>query len=284
MTYWVVQIVNGLSFGMVLFMISSGLSLIFGLMRIINLAHGCFYVWGVYVSLVILQATNNFLLSIMLGSLAIGILGMILQRFFLYRFQHSESSQVLLTLGFTFALSDLALWIWGGQHRAIVKPPIIGWSLDVGGMSFPFYRLIVIAVGVLVTIGLWVFQERTKVGALVRAGVDDSEMARGLGINVPLLFTGIFGLGAFLSAFGGIAGGLLTGIYPGAEWEILLLAMAVLILGGLGSLKGALVGSLFVALVDNFGRILFPEFALFTVFVPVAIILAFRPTGFFGKP
>ncbi len=283
MTYWVVQIVNGLSFGMVLFMISSGLSLIFGLMRIINLAHGCFYVWGVYVSLVILKATNNFLLSIMLGSLAIGILGVILQRFFLYRFQRSESSQVLLTLGFTFALSDLALWIWGGQHRAIPKPPVIGWSLAVGGMSFPFYRLIVIVVGVLVAIGLWVFQERTKVGALVRAGVDDSEMARGLGINVPLLFTGIFGLGAFLSAFGGIAGGLLTGIYPGAEWEILLLAMAVLILGGLGSLKGALVGSLFVALVDNFGRILFPEFALFTVFVPVAIILAFRPTGFFGK-
>jgi branched-chain amino acid transport system permease protein len=143
--------------------------------------------------------------------------------------------------------------------------------------------LIIVFIGILVAIGLWLFQEKTIMGAMVRAGVDDPEMALGLGINVPVLFTLIFSLGALLSAFGGVIGGLLTGISPGAEWEVLLLAMAVLILGGLGSLKGAFLGSLFVGLVDNFGRILIPDLSLFTVFAPVAIVLAFKQKGFFGK-
>jgi branched-chain amino acid transport system permease protein len=182
-----------------------------------------------------------------------------------------------------FILEDLALLIWGGEHREIPKPPLFAGVLEIGDLSFPTYRLIIIATGALVAIGLWLFQEKTIMGATVRASVDDPEMAGGLGINVPALFTLIFCLGSFLSAFGGAMGGLLTGIYPGAEWEVLLLAMAVLILGGLGSLKGAFGASLLVGLIDNFGRVLIPELALFTVFAPVALVLGFKQTGFFGK-
>lgn len=283
MSYWIVQIANGISFGMVLFMIAAGLSLIFGLMRIVNLAHGCFYVLGAYVAVTIMQSTNSYLLAIVVGPMAVAIIGLIMQRIFLYRFQGNPLSQVLLTLGFVFIFADLALLIWGGEHRQLAKSSLLQGSLVIGDIGFPLYRLIIIAIGVLLAIGLWFFQERTKVGVLVRAGVEDAEMACGLGINVPLLFTGVFALGALISGFGGVIGGILTGIYPGAEWEILLLAMAVVILGGLGSLKGAFVGSLFVGLVDNFGRILVPELAMFTIFAPVAIVLAFRPTGFFGK-
>jgi branched-chain amino acid transport system permease protein len=283
MSYWIVQTMNGISFGMVLFVIAAGLSLIFGLMRVVNLAHGCFYALGAYLAITILQWTGSYLLSIVVAPCGVAILGMIMQRFFLHRFTKTPLSQVLLTLGFVFILEDLALLIWGGEHREIPKPPLFAGVLEIGDLSFPTYRLIIIATGALVAIGLWLFQEKTIMGATVRASVDDPEMAGGLGINVPALFTLIFCLGSFLSAFGGAMGGLLTGIYPGAEWEVLLLAMAVLILGGLGSLKGAFGASLLVGLIDNFGRVLIPELALFTVFAPVALVLGFKQTGFFGK-
>jgi len=283
MGYWIVQTMNGISFGMVLFVIAAGLSLIFGLMRIVNLAHGCFYALGAYLAIAILQWTGSYFLSMVAGPCGVAILGMIMQRFFLHRFPKKPLSQILLTLGFVFILEDLALLIWGGEHREIPKPPLFAGVLEIGDMSFPTYRLIIIATGILLAIGLWLFQEKTIMGATVRASVDDPEMAGGLGINVPALFTLIFCLGSLLSAFGGAMGGLLTGIYPGAEWEVLLLAMAVLILGGLGSLKGAFLASLFVGLVDNFGRVLIPNLALFTVFAPVALVLAFKQTGFFGK-
>jgi branched-chain amino acid transport system permease protein len=274
---------NGISFGMVLFVIAAGLSLIFGLMGIVNLAHGCFYALGAYFAVTMTQWTDSYVLSIIAGPIGAAIIGIVMQRFFLYRFTNKPLSQVLLTLGFVFIFEDLALVIWGGEHREIPKPSLLTGVLEIGDTSFPIYRLIIIATGILLAIGLWLFQEKTRMGAIVRASVDDPEMARGLGINVPALFTLIFCLGSFLSAFGGAIGCLLTGIYPGAEWEVLLLAMAVLILGGLGSLKGAFGASLFVGLVDTFGRVLIPDLALFTVFAPVALVLAFKHTGFLGK-
>jgi branched-chain amino acid transport system permease protein len=283
MSFWLVQTLNGVTFSMVLFLITAGLTLIFGLMRIINLAQGCFYLLGVLIGFSVVQSTNSFLLCLFFGIVAIGILGIIMQRFFLYRFQDDHEGQVLLTLGFVFILSDLALLIWGGEPKLLPKPPLFEGSVEIGTNFFAIYRLIMILTGVLIAIGLWLFIGRTKMGALIRAGADDIEMARGLGIRIPLLFTAVFGLGAALSSFGGIMAGPLIGAHPGLEWDILLLSMAVVLIGGLGSLKGAFLGSLLVGLVDNFCKVLMPELGLFVIFGAVAIVLAFKPTGLFGK-
>jgi branched-chain amino acid transport system permease protein len=166
---------------------------------------------------------------------------------------------------------------------ALPKPSFLKGSVWMGTLVFPTYRLFVILVGVLVAVGLWIFQEKTKFGAIVRAGVDDEEMLRGSGINIQMVFSGVFGLGAFLAGLGGIIGGPFVGVFPGVDVSMLLLALVVVIIGGVGSLKGAFVGSLFVGLIDNFGKALFPELSLFTLFAPMAVVLAIRPTGIFGR-
>jgi branched-chain amino acid transport system permease protein len=206
-----------------------------------------------------------------------------MQSLFLRRFYLKELQQVLLTFGFVFVIGDLCLWIWGGDPFSLPKPALFRGSIWLGNVVFPTYRLMVVLVGVILAVGLWIFQEKTKYGAIVRAGVDDEEMLRGAGINIQMVFSGVFGLGALLAGIGGIIGGPFLGIYPGADLEILMLAVVVVIIGGVGSLKGAFLGSLFVGFVDNFGKALFPEISMFTIFAPMAVILAIKPTGIFGK-
>ena len=283
MTFWITQLLNGISFGMLLFLLAAGLSLIYGLMRILNLAHGSYYLLGGYVGLTVVSVTGSFVLAALVGSVTVAFLGIVMERFFLRRFPKQELPQVLLTFGFLFIFADVALWIWGGNPQTLPKPGIFSSSIWLGSIVFPSYRLFVIATGLVIGIGLWWFQERTRVGAMIRAAVDDEEMARGVGINVSLLSTAVFGLGAFLAALGGILGGPFVGIYPGADFEVLILAFVVTIVGGLGSLKGAFIGGLLIGLLDNFGKALFPQLALFTLFAPMAIILAIRPTGLFGR-
>ena len=283
MIFWITQLLNGISFGMLLFLLAAGLSLIYGLMRILNLAHGSYYLLGGYVGLTVVSVTGSFVLAALVGSVTVAFLGIVMERFFLRRFPKQELPQVLLTFGFLFIFADVALWIWGGNPQTLPKPGIFSSSIWLGSIVFPSYRLFVIATGLVIGIGLWWFQERTRVGAMIRAAVDDEEMARGVGINVSLLSTAVFGLGAFLAALGGILGGPFVGIYPGADFEVLILAFVVTIVGGLGSLKGAFIGGLLIGLLDNFGKALFPQLALFTLFAPMAIILAIRPTGLFGR-
>src|SRR3972149_6916734 len=283
MTFWLVQAFNGLSFAMLLFLLAAGLSLIFGLMGIINLAHGSYYLLGAYVGLSVIKKTDSFLLAIVCAIVAVTTVGIIMQRFFLSRFYKNELAQVLLTFGFLFIIADLALWTWGGNPQALPNPSPFGEPLRFSGIVIPSYRIFVIGVGLLVALGLWIFQEKTSIGAIIRAGVDDEEMTRGLGINMPLLFTLVFALGAALAALAGVIGGPFVGVYPGVDFEILLLAFVVVIIGGLGSLKGAFVGRLIVGLLDNFGKALFSGMALFTIFAPMVIILAVKPTGLFGK-
>jgi branched-chain amino acid transport system permease protein len=283
MNFWIIQALNGVSFGMLLFLLAAGLSLIFGLMRVLNLAHGSYYLLGGYVGLEILKRTNSFLLALAGAAVALTLIGIMMERWVIRRIYGEVLRQALLTFGFLFIFADIALWIWGGNPQTLRKPEAFTESVRMGAIVFPSYRLLVIAVGVVMGLGLWWLQEKTRLGAMIRAGVDDEEMARGMGINVTLLFTVVFALGAFLAAVGGIMGGVFVGVYPGADFEVLLLAFVVVIIGGMGSLKGAFVGGLVVGLIDNFGKALVPEFALFTVFVPMAIILAVRPTGLFGK-
>jgi branched-chain amino acid transport system permease protein len=182
-----------------------------------------------------------------------------------------------------FIIGDLAIIIWGADPTMIEKPEILSGAFFVGPVIFPKYRLFVILIGLMIGAGLWFFQEKTKWGAILRAGVDDEQMARAVGINVPLLFTSVFVVGTALTGLSGVLGGPFVGVYPGVDLEVLLLAVVVIIVGGLGSMKGAFFGSIIVAFLDNFGKALFPELAMFTIFAPMAIILAFKPTGLWGR-
>jgi branched-chain amino acid transport system permease protein len=281
-SFWALQLLNGLSFGMLLFLLAAGLSLIHGLMRILNLAHGSYYVLGAYVALSVVHVTENLAVATLAGVTVVTALGVAMERVFLRRVPHDELPQALLTFGFLLIFGDIALWTWGGTPQSLPKPEMLAASVRLGPVMFPSYRLFVLVVGAAVGITLWLLQERTKLGAMVRAAIDDAEIARATGINVSRLNTGVFAVGAALAALGGIMAGPVLGVYPGADFEVLLLAFVVVIIGGLGSLKGAFVGGLLVGCLDNFGKALFPEFALFTIFAPMAFILAVRPTGLFG--
>jgi branched-chain amino acid transport system permease protein len=282
MTFWLFQLLNGVSFGMLLFLLAAGLSLIYGLMRILNLAHGSYYLLGAYVALSLVQWSGSLLLATLGGIAVVTGLGVFMERVLLRRLPRDELPQALLTFGILLIVGDVALWIWGGTPQTLPKPAALAASVRLGSLVFPSYRLFVIAVGAAIGIALWMLQERTRLGAMIRAAIDDAEIARATGIDVSLLSTVVFALGAALAALGGIIGGPLLGVYPGADFEILLLAFVVVIIGGLGSLKGAFLGALLVGCLDNFGKALFPEFALFTIFAPMALILAVRPTGLFG--
>lgn len=281
--FWVIQTLNGISFGMLLFLLAAGLSLIYGLMKILNLTHGSFYLWGGYVGLVVVRATGSLFLAALASGLVIAFVGVLMERFLLRRLHGQELSQTLLTFGFLFIFSDLAIFIWGGNPQTMPRPAVLSQSIALGDFFYPSYRLFIIVFGLLVAGLLWWIQEGTRIGAMLRAGVDDEEIARALGINVSLLFTLVFALGAFLAALGGTMGGPILGVYPGADFDVMLLGFVVIIIGGLGSLRGALIGGLLVGLLDNFGKVFFPEFALFTIFAPMALILAVRPLGLFGQ-
>ena len=281
--FFLQQCLNGISFALLLFLLASGLTLIFGLMRIANIAHGSFYLLGAYVGLSVMRWTHAFPLAILAGGISVAAIGILMQRWFLARFHQQTLAQVLLTMGFAFIFSDQALLIWGGDPQSVPVPRALAGTWVAGPIYFPIYRLFVIAVGAFVYAVLWLLLEKTRIGARVRAAVDDAEMARGLGIDVWRVFTGVFALGAFLAAAAGVIGGAFLSVYPGADFDVLPLAFVVVIVGGLGSLRGALVGSLLVGLLDNFGKALFPELSYFTLFAPMALILAIRPTGLFGR-
>jgi branched-chain amino acid transport system permease protein len=282
-TFWTIQILNGISLGMLLFLLAAGLSLIYGLMRILNLAHGSYYLLGTYVALSVVRATDSLLLAGVVAAAVVALLGIVMERLFLRRVPREELPQALLTFGWLLIVADVSLWIWGGTPETLPRPEALSQSLRIGPMVFPSYRLFVIAIGAVIGVALWLLQEKTKLGAMIRAAIDDAEIARATGINVSLLSTAVFALGAALAAAGGVIAGPLLGVYPGADFEILLLAFVVVIVGGLGSLKGAFFGALLVGLLDNFGKALFPELSYFTLFAPMALILALRPTGLFGR-
>jgi branched-chain amino acid transport system permease protein len=283
MNFWVTQAFNGISYGALLFLLSSGLSLIFGVMRIVNLSHGSYFLLGGYVALTVIHATGSWLLAIPVSALCIGVLGLLMERVFLRRLGFDALRQVLLTIGFALLFQQAALDIWGGESRNILVPPSLAWSYQAFGLYFPMYRVFMIALVAVVGSLLWWTIEGTRFGAVIRATVDDAQMARGVGIDTSRVSMAVFALGASLAALGGVIGGGFTGIYPGLDFEVLPLAFAVVIIGGMGSLRGALAGSLIVGLMDNFGKALFPELAYFTLYAPMALILAIKPSGLFGR-
>ena len=283
MEFWVNQTFNGISYAALLFLLGGGMSLIFGVMRIVNIAHGTFFLVGGYVGYVVVHHTGNFYLALVAACLAVAFLGMFLERFLLRELQGQMLRQMLMTMGITLFLQDILLLIFEGYPFTIDPPTWTMGTINFGDYYFYNLRLFMIGAAVLTYIILWWFQEKTRAGAIMRAVVDNREMSQGLGINVNLVSMGVFGLGAFLAAFAGVIGGTFTAVYPGLDFEVLPLAFIVVIVGGMGSLKGAVCGAIIVGLIDNFGKALFPEVAYFTMFLPMAIVLAIRPTGLFGK-
>jgi branched-chain amino acid transport system permease protein len=283
MIYLITQTLNGLFSAALLFLIASGLTLVFGVMRIVNIAHGSFYMLGVYVAWTIVARTRSLLLGALAAVLVVGLAGFAVERLFLRRFAAEPLAQMMMTMGFALLFRDIAFVIWGGDPFTLAYPRILGGSIEAGEIVFPIYRLFVILVAAITGVVLWLVNEKTLVGARLRAAVDDPEMAAGTGTNVALLSGLVFAAGAALAAFGGVMGGPILGGYPGLDFDLLPLAFVVVIIGGMGSLKGALVGSIVVGMIDNFGKALVPELSYFTLFAPMVIVLAFKPTGLYGR-
>lgn len=281
--FWLIQSFNGISYGALLFLLASGLTLIFGVMRIVNLAHGAYFLLGGYVALSAIAATGSWVLAVPVAALLVAMVGLVMERVFLRPLGFDPLRQVLLTVGFAFLFQQAALDIWGGNNLDITPPDMLRGSAVVGELHLPVYRIFMIGTAIVLGLILWLMMEKTRAGAMIRAAVDDSEMARGVGIDTSRVSMFIFALGAFLAALAGVIGGGFLGIYPGLDFEILPVAFAVVIIGGMGSLTGAAVGSLIVGLADNFGKALFPEVSYFTLYAPMVLILALKPTGLFGR-
>src|SRR6476646_728832 len=283
MEFVVAQLLNGLVYGMLLFLMAAGLSLIFGLMNVVSLAHGSFFMLGAFFGLSIYQFTGSFWLALVLAPLPVAAIGIVMELVFmrpLYRRGHMD--QVLLTFGFTFVFFDLVQAVWGRVIVRLPAPEILQGATQIGLGVFSTYRLFLIGLGFAMALLLWLFLDRSRIGAMVRAGVDDAAMAAGLGANIPLLFTGIFGAGVALAALGGVAAGPVLGLYPGMDTEILIPAFIVIVIGGMGSLRGAFVGSLLIGEIDTFGKAYFPSLALFLIYLVMAVVLLVRPQGLFG--
>jgi branched-chain amino acid transport system permease protein len=340
--FWVIQAFNGISYGALLFLVGAGLSLIFGVMRIVNLSHGAYFLWGGYIALSVIWATGSWALSLPVAALAVAVIGLLMERLFLrseglepvrnaviaigvgvlialavrraglsfstprvelitvtaiaaaalyvllgrisiLAIEADPLRQVLLTVGFAYLFQQAALDIWGGDNMDITPIAVLNKSVVIDGIYFPLYRAFMIGMALAIGIALWLAMEKTRMGAAVRATVDDAQMARGVGIDTNRISMFIFALGAFLAALGGVIGGAFLGIYPGLDFEMLPLAFAVVIIGGMGSLGGAAIGALAVGLADNFGKALFPEVSYFTLYAPMVLILAIKPTGLFGR-
>ena len=284
MTPWILQALNGLSMGALLFLLASGFTLTFGLVRLVNLAHGGFYLLGGYLGLSVLRLTGNFWLGLLAGGVGIVIVSWATDRFLIRRTRDNVLGQVLLTVGVAYVIADVCLLTWGGNPLRIPQPEFARGPIDLpGGLVYPRYRFLLIVFGAVIALALALLYHRTQLGAIIRAGVDDREMVNAVGVNIDRLFALVFGLAAFLAGLSGVAGGAFLTLYPGAEWEILAYALVVVIVGGLGSLGGAMAGSVIVGLVDAYGRWLLPEFSYFMIFGPMAILLLVRPTGLFGR-
>lgn len=278
-----ISLANALSLAALLFVVASGFTLIFGLLRVVNLAHGALYLLGGYIGLTAVQASGSFLVGILAATSAVAVIGFLLDRFLLERVKDQDLKQVLLTLGVALALNDLALVIWGGDALTVPVPPMLQGAMEVGELFYPRYRAFVIGAGLLTFVLLWLVYNRTRLGALIRAGVDDREMVQAMGVNIRRLFVFTFMLGSALAGLGGVLGGAFLTLYPTADSEVLVFSLAIVIIGGRGSLGGAAIGSLLVGALATFGPLWLPELAYFVIFGPMALLLAFRPLGLFGR-
>jgi len=281
--YLTLQVLNGLSFGALLFVLASGFTLIFGLMGIVNLAHGAFYLLGGNIAITVAVATGSFVLAIVAAVVITGFIGLVSERFLLRPIRGNEMLEVLVTVGLMFVLADISLAVFGGNPRSLQVPSFLSGPITMGALVYPKYRLVLVALALVIGVGLYLMQRFSRVGAIIRAGVDDRETVGLIGINISRVFMWLFVFGACLAALSGVAAAGILTMTPGADTNILLYALVVVIVGGLGSIEGAAVGSIVIGVIDSFSRIWIPEFSYFAVFAPMAIILMVRPRGLLGR-
>ncbi|HZH61706.1 MAG TPA: branched-chain amino acid ABC transporter permease [Metabacillus sp.] len=279
------QLVNGVSYGLLLFIITCGLSLVFGILGVLNLAHGSMYMFGAYIAYSLTATyTQSFWIALLISPICVALLALVVELILLRpTYQLGHLSQVLLTFGLAYVFHDIASYIWGSNVLTIQVPSVFSGSISVFGQVFPAYRIVVIVIGIIVAALLWFIQAKTRWGAIIRAGLNDKEMVSALGVNIKLVFTIVFIVGGLLAGFGGVIAGPILGIYPSMEFQTLILALVVLVIGGLGSIAGTLVAGLLVGVFETFSRFLFPELSMFLIFGLMVIVLVVKPNGLFGK-
>lgn len=277
------QLLNSLAFAMLLFLLALGLSLIFGVARVVNLAHGAFYLVGAYLGFAVTAALGNFWLGLLLAPVAVGLLGVVVERVLLRGLLGRELEQVLLTIGLGFVLADLLRAGFGASIRSVPPPPELSGPLFLGPLLYPKYPLFVLATGVVLFLLARLLLARTPFGVQVRAVTADADMASALGIRPAQVSLLAFGLGSALAGFGGAVGAPLIALAPGLDAQMTLFALIVVVIGGLGRIEGAFFGAILLGLVDGFGRLFFPQLAMFLIFALMALVLALKPEGILGR-
>jgi branched-chain amino acid transport system permease protein len=281
---FLIQVLNGVQYGFTLFLVASGLTLIFGIMGIINLAHGAFYMIGAYVVWWLFGVTENLGLAIAVGLPLMVVFGYLIERLFIaFLYDRDHLYQVLLTYGLILILNDLQKILWGSDFYSVPVPELLSGAIPMGNQDYPVYRLFVILVCLMVAAGMYVVIGRTKLGMMIRAGASNREMSQALGVDTPKVFAVVFSLGAALAAFSGMIDAPLSSVYPGMGDFILIISFVVIVIGGIGSVKGAFIGAMLVGLVDTFGKVLVPEFAAMSIYALMALVLLWRPQGLFGR-
>lgn len=280
---YIVLILNGLSQASILFVLGSGLTLAFGLMRVVNLSHGAFYMLGGYVGYSVLQATRNWPLALVVGSFSIALLGFIFERVMLARVRSGDLPQTLLTIAMSMIIADLTLAFWPRSSITLNVPEYLNPIITIFGITYPGFRYLLIGTSILIAIFLWLILYKTKLGAAVRAGVDDREMVSALGVNISVIYTAVFVLSSLLVGLAGVLGGSYLQLAPGGGSIVLIYSLVVIILGGMGSLLGTVVSALILGQIMSFGLAYAPQYAYFLVFLPMVIILVIRPQGLLGR-
>ncbi|MEM1345479.1 MAG: branched-chain amino acid ABC transporter permease [Pseudomonadota bacterium] len=287
---------NGITLGALYFLVASGFTLIFGLMRNVNLAHGSLYLFGGYIGYEMAEATGYWLLAFPAAFIVVGALGVALQVVVFRRMEGQDLRQTLVTIGISIVLADLMLWIWGGDFFQILTPDWLSGPVETfltTGISrrtgepiflkYPMVRLVILGAAIVIGIAMWLLLNRTRIGMLIRAGVDDREMLSATGVRIQLVFVGVFAFGAGLAGMAGVVGGTFQSLAPGEDVRFLLASLVVVIVGGMGSIPGAALGALLIGLAEQFGSVYMPTYAVVLTFLILVVVLAFRPQGILGR-
>ena len=286
---------NGITLGGLYFLVASGFTLIFGLMRNVNLAHGSLYLLGGYIGYEVADHTGYWLLAFPAAFLIVGALGVLLQLVVFRRMEGQDLRQTLVTIGISIVVADLMLWGWGGDFYNINAPSWLSGPLetilvtaqkrsgDVVYLKYPLVRIVIFLAAVAIGVAMWLLLNRTKIGMLIRAGVDDRDMLSASGTRIQLVFLGVFAFGAGLAGVAGVVGGTFQSIAPGEDIRFLLASLVVVIVGGMGSIPGAALGALLIGLAEQFGSVYMPTYAVVLTFLIMVGVLAFRPQGLMGR-
>jgi branched-chain amino acid transport system permease protein len=280
-----IQLLNSVQYGLLLFLLAAGLTLIFGIMGVVNLAHGSFYMLGAYLAYALAGAWDNLALAIAAGTVLSVAFGWLLEKLLFRHFYHrSHLDQVLLTFGLIYIFEELRSMLWGDDVHSVGIPAVLDWSIQLTDtLSYPAYRLFMLAICSALALGLWLVISKTKLGMKIRAGAFNSDMAQTLGINIVRLHSLVFAMGVALAALGGMLIAPLSSVYPHMGSQVLIMCFVVVVIGGIGSVRGALTAALLVGLVDTFGKVLLPQFASMLVYVLMALVLLYKPEGLFKQ-